>query len=75
MMKIVGAFFMKFTVKEKVVFVSKRRSARIWTVEGDTNWRPNHILLSMNGKGPLEPVNENDVRAATQEEIDCGARK
>ena len=66
---------MKFKAKEKVVFVSKRRSSRIWTVEGDTNWRPNHILLSKDGKGPLEPVDEKHVRAATKEEIDCGARK
>ncbi|RZG64140.1 hypothetical protein EXE25_17545 [Acinetobacter bouvetii] len=66
---------MKFKAEEKVVFVSKRRSSRIWVVEGDTNWRPNHILLSKDGKGPLEPVHENDVRAATQEEIDAGARK
>lgn len=66
---------MKFTVKEKVVFVSKRRSAKIWIVEGKTNWRPNHILLSEDGRGPLIPVHEDDVRPATQDELDTGARK
>ena len=67
-------FFMKFNLEDKVVFLSKRRSAKIWNVHGKTNWRPNHILLSKDDKGPLHPIHEDELRLATQQEIDLGKR-
>lgn len=66
--------FCNFEHLAKVVFKSKRHSPKIWTVMGDTNWRPNHILLSTGGDDLLHPYNADDVRLATQQELEAGKR-
>lgn len=65
---------MKYQIDDKVVFKSKRRAPKIWTVKGDTNWRPNHILLSNSEDGLLHPHHEDEVRLITDEEQKAGRR-
>lgn len=56
-----------------VVMVSKRRSGKLWTWEGETNWRPNHSLLNC-GDGLLHPYGNDEFRLASKAELNTGCR-
>lgn len=65
---------MKFNTGDRVVLKDKKAKNLLWTYCGETNWRPNHHLLSNCQDDLLHPYHENEFRLATLLEIKAGYR-
>lgn len=63
-----------YQLNDTVVMISKRCLGKLWTWQGESNWRPEHSLLDC-GDGLLHPYGNNEFRLATEEEIKLGCRK